>query len=323
MKIKSLELNEVEIPKIEIAFIKWTPETAQQALDKFNTINRHCPPGAVARLAEDMTDDAFVICHQGIAFSDKGTLIDGQTRLKAIIESGKPQVILTVNNVPERGHRYDFAAHKLAPTKKGVNIRTQDIVDRMRSRSFADALTLEEQQTGAKPNHKRNSEIASIIRGIIKEFSSKTNVPHTQMRQVYNLYKEDIDTILGIIGKYKNTLKYVKPSPIATAIVIAHKAKPEETKAFAESFYSQIGWKKGDPEKALNGKLASVCESKSKNKASHQFKLTIYAIHKFINKQTWSGLGGTAGKTSTTYFRNHQDDSFQEVKNITHVAENE
>lgn len=57
---------------------------------KFNTNNRPFRESHVKALAFDMMNGDWQVTHQGIAFDTTGRLIDGQHRLRAIIESGVP-----------------------------------------------------------------------------------------------------------------------------------------------------------------------------------------------------------------------------------------
>lgn len=63
-----------------------TPEIAGDWLKK-NTFNRSVSMGVVKKYATDMATGKWRLNHQGIAFDNKGTLVDGQHRLLAIIES--------------------------------------------------------------------------------------------------------------------------------------------------------------------------------------------------------------------------------------------
>jgi hypothetical protein len=63
--------------------------------------NRALMGGTVLRLSEDMSADRWITTHQGIAFDAAGHLIDGQHRLQAIIQSGRPQVLLVTRGLSD------------------------------------------------------------------------------------------------------------------------------------------------------------------------------------------------------------------------------
>ncbi|MBI1338293.1 MAG: hypothetical protein GC164_15225 [Phycisphaera sp.] len=64
------------------------PDQAFRWLDQHNTNNRKVSQKYVERLARDMTEGRWVLTNNGISFGPDGTLLDGQHRLWAIIESG-------------------------------------------------------------------------------------------------------------------------------------------------------------------------------------------------------------------------------------------
>ena len=73
-------------PVVERMWI--APDLALEWLEQTNTNNRKLSQKHVDRLARDMTEGKWVLTHSGIAFGPDGTLLDGQHRLWAIVESG-------------------------------------------------------------------------------------------------------------------------------------------------------------------------------------------------------------------------------------------
>lgn len=63
-----------------------SPALAEEWLKK-NTFNRRISPQSVSKYASDMVSGKWTLNHQGIAFDDKGVLVDGQHRLHAIISA--------------------------------------------------------------------------------------------------------------------------------------------------------------------------------------------------------------------------------------------
>ena len=74
--------NEPTVQRVHI-----DPEQAFAWLDQHNTNNRKLSQQYVERLARDMREGKWVLTNNGIAFGPDGTLLDGQHRLWAIIES--------------------------------------------------------------------------------------------------------------------------------------------------------------------------------------------------------------------------------------------
>lgn len=70
---------------MHIEVITVTPKMASKWLQK-NTINRPLQRGIVENLKSSFSRGEYVLSHQGIAFDETGTLVDGQHRLTAIAE---------------------------------------------------------------------------------------------------------------------------------------------------------------------------------------------------------------------------------------------
>lgn len=107
-----------------------TPDVARDYLDK-NTNNRPCPKRTVTRLVLALVNGEWEVNGETIKFDRNGTLIDGQTRLMAVIESG-----VTIRTWVLRG---------LEPN-------SFDTIDQGRSRSIAHVL--------ARNGHKYYQELA-------------------------------------------------------------------------------------------------------------------------------------------------------------------
>jgi hypothetical protein len=76
-----------------------TPELAAKWLERNHTQNRPINWKRVEAMANDMrTPGAWKLTHQAIAFDGEGDLIDGQHRLQAVVQAGKPVQMLVVRN---------------------------------------------------------------------------------------------------------------------------------------------------------------------------------------------------------------------------------
>ncbi len=110
------KLGYPEPPKV----VAVTPDIATKWLEG-NTHNRGIDQKTVEKYARDMKRKLWVITHQGIAFDTVGTLVDGQHRLWAVIESGE--------TVPMLVHH-------------GLPIETQVVIDTHHARNLRDRLIL-------------------------------------------------------------------------------------------------------------------------------------------------------------------------------------
>lgn len=75
---------------MESKVINITPEMAKEMLSKNMKNNRRVNHSTVKRYARIMKSGGWNLTHQGIAFDDKGELIDGQHRLEAIVAANTP-----------------------------------------------------------------------------------------------------------------------------------------------------------------------------------------------------------------------------------------
>lgn len=95
-----------------------TPDVAADYL-AYNEGNRKVGPKHITMLSADMKAGNYLVTGDTIKFDRNGRLIDGQHRLRAIIASGIPQVMLVV---------------------RGLDPLVQTVIDAQKRRSAADAL---------------------------------------------------------------------------------------------------------------------------------------------------------------------------------------
>ncbi|AGK88179.1 hypothetical protein M184_gp36 [Mycobacterium phage WIVsmall] len=89
-----------------------TPKKAEAYLAK-NTSNRNVRQGRVNSYAADMTNGDWQFNGDAIRFAKDGTLLDGQHRLLAIIQSGVTVKMLVIRNLDNTTqHTMDTGAHR-------------------------------------------------------------------------------------------------------------------------------------------------------------------------------------------------------------------
>lgn len=76
-----------------------TPELATEMLAQ-NVRNRRLDMGRAKAYAELMSAGKWTLTHQGIAFDESGALIDGQTRLRAIVIANTPVQMMVTRGMP-------------------------------------------------------------------------------------------------------------------------------------------------------------------------------------------------------------------------------
>lgn len=85
---------------IETMPINISPKLAEQMLARANPENRNNPDWRIAEVAAAMKRGEWKITHQGIAFSNDGVLLDGHTRLRAIVKAQHPVIMLVTFGLP-------------------------------------------------------------------------------------------------------------------------------------------------------------------------------------------------------------------------------
>jgi hypothetical protein len=150
-----------------------TPQQAETYL-QFNTNNRPLRKTVVTQYAKEMAVGNWKLTHQGIAFNCDGTLLDGQHRLAAIVESGATVQMLVA---------------------RGVDSRNQLVMDDHAKRNAGDALSLVR-------GEKITQEDVAVIRGAVELSNSR----HSQ------LSKQDIDAVLDTFRPALQFVSAVMPT---------------------------------------------------------------------------------------------------------------
>ena len=133
-----------------------TPELAAEWLTH-NTHNRGLKPIAIKRFAEDMTTGDWQWNGEPIRFAADGTLLDGQNRLHAIVDSGVTIPLLVIRGLPRE---------------------TQDVTDTGTPRKLHDVLKLRGEVTA--------SSLSALLRIVVgwesglRRPNSHNAIPHTR-----------------------------------------------------------------------------------------------------------------------------------------------
>jgi hypothetical protein len=114
-------LTHPDLPGVEVSFVKITSEIATEYLTHNTEGQRNLSPITVQKYVSDMLELAWPFTGAPILFDDKGQLIDGQHRLRAIEESDEPQVTLVI---------------------RGLDADTIAAIDNGRRRTFSDLLRM-------------------------------------------------------------------------------------------------------------------------------------------------------------------------------------
>ena len=132
-----------------------SPDIASQWLEG-NVRNRRIDQKHVNCLAQEMAAGRWMMTHQGIAFDANGTLIDGQHRLWAILQSG---CVIRM------------------PVSFGLPVECIDAIDGMKARSNVDRMTL----SGGFGTEGVNAYHASTLREAVRGLNATGKLPYHQL----------------------------------------------------------------------------------------------------------------------------------------------
>lgn len=120
-------IQSLALPKFE----EITADLAKHILAHFNSKNRRIKQAKVRKFLLAMKNGQWRPTNQGIAFDEKGNLIDGQHRLKALVDYG------------EFKNPDDLSQTSLKMlVVGGLSAETQDVIDKGTNRSLKDTATM-------------------------------------------------------------------------------------------------------------------------------------------------------------------------------------
>jgi hypothetical protein len=160
-----------------------TPEKAEEYLF-FNSGNRALRKSHIVKLASEMKQGNWQCTHQGIAFNDKGVLIDGQHRLHAVKMSGvcvKMQVTRGVNTPDHLSLKIDLSAR----------------------RSTGDLL-------------KMPTKVASVITVLARMMNGWGSVPISYVEECSKVFRSDAESICAISSSH---MALIDSAPVKAAAV--------------------------------------------------------------------------------------------------------
>jgi hypothetical protein len=216
-----------------------TPAQAQKDFDE-RLPNRSVRWALVNRYASDMSrPEGWKPTHQGLAYDDEeNRLGDGQHRLLAIIQTGKPQLMMVTRGVPRSSFPY---------------------MDGGRIRSVADVVAIE--------GFKNTSNLAGMIR-LCHNYAGGFNFQYNPSRGIMeNILKghQEIVLINDLITTGVNVRSHVKfaGAPLGAMFALAGLKFEKEAMQFLIGIRTGEGLNRGDPRLALrNWQLARINSDK-------------------------------------------------------------
>jgi hypothetical protein len=273
-----------------------SPAQASKWLKEANVTNRVIRMAHVNRLKNTILSGKWIVTHQGIAFAEDGTLIDGQHRLMAIEAAGKPVDVLVTTGM-QKFHNGD------------VNLNTMDVIDCGKPRTTADQLHLLHNVTYP---HLSTAIARCISVALCKGAKASRTLDVSQALGILSIYGDDIAKFIGIaIGS-----KLCKNAAILGALAIASQVNPDHAELFLRQLKSGSGIKEGDPVYAVR---ESLIRDSAAGSANTSLEARTALLHK-ITMAIYNTIQGTPIKLAKVntlgleYFMTKQPDNVAAVK---------
>lgn len=118
--------------EVRTRIVEISPDKAKRWLGRNHPSNRPVAYKRVEAFAGDMREGKWRVTHQGIAFDEKGMLIDGQHRLHAILSAGVSVRMMVVWSVGAFGDPIDCGRPRSVALLAGANNREVALVNALR-----------------------------------------------------------------------------------------------------------------------------------------------------------------------------------------------
>lgn len=204
-----------------------TPSYAKQILARGNP-NRKLSEARIKQYSRDMLNSQWALNHQGIAFDEEGSLIDGQHRLECVARTG-----CTVDMMVTTGLQ--------KASRNGILLHVMDTVDRGRPRSVADQLYLR--------HGWENSQLVASAAKVCAEICVGHMINSLSTPQTLLVLKHFGSAITTTIGECQSMADRL--SAIIGTLSFARHATGDVGEIFATAFFSMEGLAKNHPALAL------------------------------------------------------------------------
>lgn len=206
-----------------------TPELAQAWLEKMGA-NRSLNSAHVTRLAEDIRRGDWRQTFDPIRFNRKDELVDGQHRLAAIIQTGKPLDLWVV---------------------RGLEPRAMAVIDTGKARSVADAL-----QIRGVRNSRKVAASSKLLHyyDLGRMASSGPAVSTAQIDRVIRAHPFIHEAVEAVAGQ-----SAVQPhAPLAMVYCLAHEKHPKKADEWLAQVLEGENLRKGMPSFVLRNRMLSL-----------------------------------------------------------------
>lgn len=245
-----------------------TPDQAQAMLGK-NTHNRNVRPQRVKNLTAALGSDEWRFNGDAIRIAFDGTLIDGQHRLLACIESGEPIICIVV---------------------RGLEMEAQETIDIGAKRTVADALRLENFRGGATLGSALVLINSWTTRGLIMRPKGGNGGANLSPMKAVELAKSLTDIESALENTTRGDLKSMFSPSVSVAMTYLTSRVDQEA---SEEFWRGVIYGENllhqDPRMALRRRLTKIVESGSR-RGDGKSSAFAQASQAFIALSAWNNF---------------------------------
>lgn len=240
-------------PSASVVYV--TPEMAERWLGK-NHVNRNIRNNRVGKYASDMANGKWQITGEAIKFDRAGSLVDGQHRLWAVVESGCTVPMFVV---------------------RGLDENTQIVLDSGSARTSADNLHM----MGVKNAH--------LVSSIARRRISLTGFNDVSNSEVYDYVLEhpEIAEAARIAARYANRCDVIPSTAGLAAWSIAEIHGWVTSEEFFHAAAEKIGLTPGDPVLAMTAFFAEQRRNRRKLTIEAQLSVIIRAFNYRYEGKQW------------------------------------
>lgn len=213
--------------------VDMTPQKASKILEK-NKKNRPLSRVTVRNYAKQMTAGKWALNGEPIIVAKDGTLVDGQHRLNAVVDSGATVPIVLITGV-------DKSAFKT--------------IDIGKKRTGADALATH------NPKFEKNRMVTAAAAKVVYFFDEKGNFDYNRDRMTNEELIDFIEKNKGLLRsvEYAQSLTTARKVAPVSALAALHYLFSKKDVDAAEKFFHKLNsgeyMKKNDPVNVLRNKL--------------------------------------------------------------------
>jgi hypothetical protein len=270
-----------------------TPEIAHIMLGK-NNKNRNLVD--VKRFESLLVSHQFVLTHQGIAFDDDGNLLDGQTRLQAIKNTGIPAKMMVTRGLPK-------------VNQNGTTIKTMDCIDCGRPRSIADQLSV---GYGIKNTTKN----AAAARAVLFLVTSEPRIKLTSTTAAFILNQyEYIRELSSIADSHKSLMS----GSVVAAVGIAAKSRPDIMETFVAPYIKGQNLHENSPVLVYRNYIIKNIGSRLRGNRPDMITKLLVTLNAILAHIEGGGVQriSTTSNAGLLYFASMQNELFSKIAEIS------